>query len=93
MTLTEIAQQKSLFATRKVGNEMVLVPLKNNIATMNEMFTLNVVGRFIWEQIDGNTTETQIIQAITDSFDIDEHIAKNDFDTFIKSLTKIMGNN
>ena len=83
-------KKKSLFASRKVGNEMVLVPLKNNIANMNELFTLNEVGSFIWNLIDGENSEADIIEAIADSFDIDFQTAKQDFDNFMLDLASII---
>jgi len=90
MTLTEIYKKKSQFATRKVGNEMVLVPLKNNIANMTEMFTMNEVACFIWESIDGRNTENVILTSVIEAFDIDLATAEADYDSFIESLSKIM---
>jgi hypothetical protein len=90
LTLQEIYLKKSQFATRKVGKEMVLVPLKNNIATMDEMFTMNEVGCFIWESIDGRNNENVILTSVIEAFDIDLKTAEHDYDTFLESLSKIM---
>jgi len=90
MTLTEIFQKKSQFVTRKVGNEMVLVPLKDNIANMNEMFTMNEVASFIWESIDGRNNENVILTSVIEAFDIDLETAAADYDSFLESLSKMM---
>jgi len=90
MTLQEIYLKKSQFATRKVGKEMVLVPLKNNIATMDEMFTMNEVGCFIWESIDGRNNENVILTSVIEAFDIDLKTAEHDYDAFLESISKIM---
>jgi methyltransferase-like protein len=90
MTLLEIYNKKSQFATRKVGNEMVLVPLKNNIADMSEMFTLNEVACFIWESIDGRNTENVILTSVIEAFEIDLETAAADYDSFLESLSKMM---
>jgi hypothetical protein len=90
LTLQEIFEKKSQFATRKVGNELVLVPLKNNIATMNEMFTLNEVACFIWESIDGRNNENVILTQVIEAFDIDLKTAEVDYDAFIENISKIM---
>lgn len=90
MLLTEIAQKKSQFVTRKVGNEIVLVPLKNNIANMSEMFTMNEVASFIWENIDEKNTENVILTSVIEAFDVDIDTATADFDSFIESLSKMM---
>ena len=90
MTLTEIFQKKSQFVTRKVGNEMVLVPLKDNIANMNEMFTMNEVASVIWESIDGRNNENVILTSVIKAFDIDLETAAADYDSFLESLSKMM---
>ena len=51
--LKSILSQSPSIVTRKTGNEYVLVPITNNIADMNSVYTLNETGAFIWEQIDG----------------------------------------
>jgi len=90
MTLLEIFQNKSQFATRKVGNEMVLVPLKNNIANMNKMFTLNDVACFIWESINGKSTKKDILTSIIEAFEINLETAESDYDEFIESVSKMI---
>jgi hypothetical protein len=90
MTLTEIYQKKSQFATRKVGNDMVLVPLKGSIANMNEMYTLNEVACFIWDEIDGRNTENVILTSVIEAFEIDLESARADYDDFIAHLSNIM---
>ena len=89
MNLTELYNRKSQFAIRNVGNEKILVPIKNNIANMTEIFTLNEVGSFIWDNIDGKNTEEDIVSAITNEFDIDELTAKKDLTDFIKKFDSI----
>ena len=51
--LKSILSHSPSVVTRKTGNEYVLVPITNNIADMNSVYTLNETGAFIWEQIDG----------------------------------------
>jgi len=89
MDLTGLYNKKSLFAIRNVGNEKVLVPIKNNIANMTEIFTLNEVGSFIWDKIDGKNTEKDITIAITNEFDVDELTAKKDLTEFIEKFENI----
>ena len=50
--------------TRKTGNEYVLVPVANNIADMNSVYTLNETGAFIWELIDGKRNIEEIINSL-----------------------------
>jgi hypothetical protein len=90
MNINELYKRKQLFAARNVGNEKILVPLKNNIANMSEIFNLNEVGSFVWDMIDGKNTEAEIVSAISNEFDVDEQTAKSDMDTFIKKFEHII---
>jgi len=89
MNLIELYNKKSQFVIRNVGNEKILVPIKNNIANMTEIFTLNEVGSFIWDLIDGGNSEDEIAIAITNEFDIDEVTAKNDLKEFVDKFEKL----
>ena len=89
MDITELYKRKSQFAIRNVGNEKILVPIKNNIANMTEMFTLNEVGSFIWDHIDGKNTEEYLALAIANEFDVDELTAKKDLAEFIEKFENI----
>ena len=85
--IENILKAKERFAARKVGGELVLVPLKNSVAEMEEMFTLNEVGSLIWEDIQKGTTEQTLIDAIVNEFDIDPFTASEDLQAFLDSLS------
>ena len=89
MNINELFNKKSQFVIRDVGKEKILVPIKNNIANMTEIFTLNEVGSFIWDLIDGENSEEDVVFAITNEFDIDEAIAKNDLKEFVDKFEKL----
>lgn len=74
--------------TRKTGNEYVLVPVTSNIADMNSVYTLNETGAFIWEQIDGEKTVKEIVEALIAEYDISGETANNDVFEFIDDLKK-----
>jgi len=76
--------------TKKTGKEYVLVPLANNIADMNRLFTLNETGAFIWELIDGKKNVEQIIAAFTEEYDIDDETASKDILSFIESMSNYL---
>ena len=88
--LKSVISQSASIVTRKTGNEYVLVPITNNIADMNSVFTLNETGAFIWEQIDGKRSLEEIISALTAEFDIDNKNAEQDVLSFIENLSKYL---
>jgi methyltransferase-like protein len=76
--------------TRKTGNEYVLVPVTNNIADMNSVYTLNETGAFIWELIDGEKNVGEIIDAVTEEYDINHGSAEEDVISFIKNMSNYL---
>jgi hypothetical protein len=81
---------KSNFVTREVGNELIIVPLSSNVAHMNELFTLNETAKFIWENIDTQSTIEGLITLITDSFDINDETAARDIEAFLANLERML---
>lgn len=88
--LNSILSHSPAVVTRKTGNEYVLVPVANNIADMNSVFTLNETGAFIWEQINGTKTVTDIIAALTQEYEIDEETASKDVLDFMENMSKYL---
>jgi hypothetical protein len=88
--LKSILSHSPSIVTRKTGNEYVLVPITNNIADMNSVYTLNDTGAYIWEQIDGKRNVEEIISLLTDEYDIDNKKAEEDIFIFIDNLSKYL---
>ncbi|HOB85039.1 MAG TPA: PqqD family protein, partial [Bacteroidales bacterium] len=61
MNLKSVPVRSASIVTRKTGDECVLIPVTNNIADMNSVYTLNETGAFIWELIDGKNSIEELI--------------------------------
>ena len=91
-----MADLKSILAhspgivTRKTGNEYVLVPIANNIADMNSVYTLNETGAFIWELIDGKRNVEEIINSVIEEYDIDHESAVEDVFSFVNNMSNYL---
>ena len=88
--LKSILSQSTKVVTRKTGNEYVLVPITNNIADMNSVYTLNETGAFIWEHIDGKRSVEEIIITLTSEYDIDPKNAEADVLSFVENMSKYL---
>ena len=88
--LTSILSHSPSIVTRKTGDEYVLVPITNNIADMNSVYTLNETGAFIWEQINGIRNVEEIIDSITMHYNIDKATATEDVYSFINNMSKYL---
>lgn len=88
--LKSIPSHSPAIVTRKTGNEYILVPIANNIADMNSVYTLNETGAFIWEHINGMTCIEEIIEAVTKEYDIDKLTAEKDVFSFLTDISKYL---
>ncbi|MCE5346880.1 MAG: PqqD family protein [Bacteroidales bacterium] len=88
--LKSILSHSPSIVTRKTGNEYVLVPVTNNIADMNSVYTLNETGAFVWEQINGKRCVREIIDALTEEYDIDNKTAEADVLSLIEDMSKYL---
>ena len=88
--LRSVLSHSTTVVTRKTGNEYVLVPISNNIADMDKVYTLNETGAFIWEQIDGKRSVEEIITLLTEEYDIDVKTASEDLFSFIEKMNKYL---
>ena len=88
--LNSVVSQSPSIVTRKTGNEYVLVPIANNIADMNSVYTLNETGAFLWELIDGKKTINDLIDAMISEYDVGKEIATEDVSSFIEEMNKYL---
>lgn len=88
--LNSILSHSPSIVTRKTGNEYVLVPIANNIADMNSVYTLNETGAFIWEQVNGKRSVQEIIALLTEEYEIDSENASKDVFEFIDNMSKYL---
>ena len=88
--LKSVLSHSPSVVTRKTGSEYVLVPIANNIADMNSVFTLNETGAFIWELIDGKRDVDEIISELTKEYDIDSASAEADVMDFIEKMNRYL---
>lgn len=88
--LNSILSHSPSIVTRKTGDEYILVPVANNIADMNSVYTLNETGAFIWEQIDGKRSVEDLIALLTDEYETDKKSASKDVFEFIEKMREFL---
>jgi len=77
------------FVYRKIENETILVPIKNNVGDMGCIYNLNEVGAFVWEHLDGEKTLDDLKNMVTAEFDVSAQDAETDLCEFINDLEEI----
>lgn len=75
--------------SRKIDDETIVVPIRQNVGDLESIYTLNEVGARVWELLDGKNTVRQIIQMITNEYDVGADQSENDVLDFLKQLIEI----
>jgi hypothetical protein len=74
------------FVIRRIGAETILVPLTGGAADLEAVYTLNEVGAFVWDLIDGRRSAQAIAEAITAEYDVVLEQAVRDVDELLTTL-------
>jgi hypothetical protein len=69
---------------READNEMVLVPLTNDIVDMTNVMVLNEVAADIVKYLDGKTSLRKISEILSGNYDIEKDILEKDIIQFIE---------
>ena len=98
MPLSETGDMKELqkkykrnenFVYRKIQDETILVPIKDNVGDMGSIYNLNEVAAFIWEQLDGEKTLLDIKNMVLDEFQVSPEQAQADLCDFVSQLREV----
>jgi hypothetical protein len=84
-----IYRQDDSIVSRRIEDEVILVPIRQNVADLGSIYTLNEVGAYIWEQIDGQRTTAEILPLVVGEFEIAEEEAQKDLTEFMQQLSAI----
>ncbi len=77
------------FIFRKVVEETILVPVYQNVADMDAIYTLNEVGAFVWQQMAEPVCIPELEVAILAEFDVDEQTVSTDLASFFQEMEAI----
>jgi hypothetical protein len=74
---------------RKIADELILVPIKQNVGDLQSMYTLNEVGSRIWELVGDSLTIEQIRDVMVSEYEVSPEQVEADIREFLDQLIKI----
>lgn len=77
------------FMLRDVAGKLVLVPVGKAAVAFPGMITVNPAGKFIWELLETPHTLEEVVQAMTDRYEVSEETAYADAKIFIDRLRSV----
>jgi sensor domain CHASE-containing protein len=76
---------KEGFLLRQVAGRNVVLPQSDTL-DLNMMITLNDTGAFLWQQLQQETTEENMVQALLAEYDVDADTAAQSVKAFVAKL-------
>lgn len=74
------------YISRKIVDEYVLVPIHQNVANMDCIYTLNDVGALVWEVLETPTSLPTIIDLVSNEYEADIETIQEDLSTFLQEM-------
>jgi hypothetical protein len=77
---------KDGYIKREVAGINMVVPVGEALVDFNGMITLNSSASFMWEQLQEEISEDELVKRVLEEYDIDEKTARADTEEFIEKL-------
>ncbi len=87
--LDRIYNKNENFVFRKIEDETILVPIKDNVGDMGSIYNLNEVAAFVWEQLDGQKSLRDIKHRLSEEYEVSAKEAEDDLSAYITQLKEI----
>ncbi len=87
--LEKVYKKSDSIVSRKIGDEFILVPIKQDVGDLESIYTLNETAARIWELIDGKIKVRDIKETIVQEFEITPTEAERDLIEHLQQLEGI----
>ncbi|MCP4364531.1 MAG: PqqD family protein [Planctomycetes bacterium] len=75
---------------REIAGEILLVPIRRNVADLQSIYTLNEVAADVWQLIDGERSVSQMKEELVKKYEADEEELEEDLLGLLQQL-KVLG--
>jgi predicted RNA-binding protein (virulence factor B family) len=76
--------KKTGFVEKKMGDELILVPLSSEVAQMSEVITLNAVAAFIFDNMKQPVSIQSLVDLVVGEYEVEVVLANHDVAAFVK---------
>jgi hypothetical protein len=87
--LDKVYKKSDSIVSRKIADEFLLVPIKQNVGDLESIYTLNEVATRVWELIDGKKKASEIKDKIVEEFEVTAQEAEKDLTNLLKQLLAV----
>ncbi|MFZ2087955.1 MAG: PqqD family protein [Desulfobaccales bacterium] len=87
--LTKRFAQDPTYVYRRIADECLLVPIRQQVADLQYIYVLNPVANRIWELLDGKRTMAEVRDQILEEFEVGPQELEQDLLEYIEQLREI----
>jgi hypothetical protein len=87
--LNTVYNKSDSIVSRKIADEFILVPIRQNVGDLESIYTLNETAARIWELIDGKMKVEEIKEKLIEEFEVSPEEAEKDIIEHIMQLKEI----
>ena len=87
--LEKVYKKSDSIVSRKIADEFILVPIRQNVGDLESIYTLNETAARIWELIDGKNKVKEIKEKIVEEFEVTPEEAEKDIMEHLMQLEEI----
>ena len=77
---------KGSYVLRPIAGEYLAVPISNEAGDDANIVILNPVSQIIWGKLENGADFNEILNAVTEEFDVSDEEATNDIKEFLNGL-------
>jgi hypothetical protein len=87
--LERVFKKRDAVVFRKIGDECILVPIRQGVGDLESIYTLNETAARIWELLDGTAKGIEIRDKMIEEFDVTPEEAEKDLVHHLRELASI----
>jgi len=74
------------FVLREIAGDYVIIPTGQTVLEFNGLITVNEVGVSLWNMLQNEVTEDDLVAGILAEYEVEEDVAREDIREFIETL-------
>jgi len=71
MDLERVFRRNDSLVTRDLAGEKVIIPVRGKVGDLGSIYTLNSIGKDVWELMDGKRDVAAILGALGEEYEVD----------------------
>jgi hypothetical protein len=87
--LDKVYSKSDSIVFRKIADEFILVPIRQNVGDLESIYTLNETAARIWELIDGKIKVGEIKEKLIEEFEVTPEEVEKDIVEHLMQLEEI----